>query len=54
MAGRLGAERDPGPAPAPRVGGPRRFPAALRALEHHDFRRFWLGQVVSLVGRSGS
>jgi MFS family permease len=27
------------------------FPAALRALEHRDFRRFWLGQVVSLVGR---
>ena len=27
------------------------FPTALRALEHRDFRRFWLGQVVSLIGR---
>jgi MFS family permease len=27
------------------------FPTALRALQHRDFRRFWLGQVVSLVGR---
>lgn len=27
-----------------------RFPAALRALNHRDFRRFWLGQSVSVVG----
>ncbi len=27
------------------------FPTALRALDHRDFRRFWLGQLVSLVGR---
>ena len=27
-----------------------RFPAALRALNHRDYRRFWLGQTVSLVG----
>jgi MFS family permease len=27
------------------------FPTALRALQHRDFRRFWLGQIVSLVGR---
>jgi MFS family permease len=26
------------------------FPSALRALEHADFRRFWSGQLVSLVG----
>jgi MFS family permease len=27
-----------------------RFPAPLRALNHRDFRRFWLGQSVSVVG----
>jgi len=26
------------------------FPAALRALNHRDFRRFWMGQAVSSVG----
>src|SRR5262245_26221975 len=26
------------------------FPAALRALNHRDFRLFWLGQSVSVVG----
>lgn len=26
------------------------FPAGLRALNHRDFRRFWTGQLVSLVG----
>lgn len=28
-----------------------RFPTGLRALNHRDFRRFWAGQCVSLVGR---
>lgn len=28
-----------------------RFPAGLRALSHRDFRLFWTGQCVSLVGR---
>jgi MFS family permease len=28
----------------------RRFPAALGALAHRDFRVFWIGQLVSLVG----
>ncbi|HEV8675251.1 MAG TPA: hypothetical protein VGX21_14470 [Methylomirabilota bacterium] len=28
-----------------------RLPAALRALEHRDFRLFWSGQLLSLVGR---
>jgi MFS family permease len=27
-----------------------RFPTALRALNHRDFRRFWLGQSVSVIG----
>jgi len=27
-----------------------RWPAALRALEHRDFRRFWLGLIVSVMG----
>lgn len=27
------------------------FPAALRALNHRDFRLFWMGQLISLVGR---
>ncbi len=27
-----------------------RLPAALRALRHRDYRRFWAGQAVSLIG----
>jgi MFS family permease len=27
-----------------------RFPIGLRALNHRDFRRFWTGQLISLVG----
>src|SRR5690348_4733133 len=27
-----------------------RFPRGLRALNHRDFRLFWVGQCVSLVG----
>ncbi|HEU5322435.1 MAG TPA: MFS transporter [Methylomirabilota bacterium] len=29
---------------------PGRFPAGMRAFQHRDFRLFWLGQLVSLVG----
>jgi MFS family permease len=28
-----------------------RFPSGLRALNHRDFRLFWTGQLISLVGR---
>ena len=28
-----------------------RFPSGLRALSHRDFRLFWTGQLISLVGR---
>ena len=27
-----------------------RFPAALRALEHRDYRLFFSGQLISLIG----
>jgi MFS family permease len=34
----------PGPAPGTR------WPVALRSLRHRDFRRFWIGLVISVIG----
>jgi hypothetical protein len=52
--GQGGADCRPSRARLSWSGDPRvtmAFPTALRALGHRDFRRFWLGQVVSLMGR---
>src|SRR5581483_6297602 len=40
----------PGAAALRRGDGLMRFPAALRALNHRDFRLFWLGQSLSVIG----
>ena len=51
-----GEPSTPGPAPAPvrpRTGGPIGVLAGLeglRALRHHNYRLFWAGQAISLIG----
>src|SRR6202171_5557945 len=36
--------------PAPSTSGPNRFPPAFRSLKHRNFRLFFSGQIISLVG----
>jgi MFS family permease len=43
-------EVEPELAPARPPGGRGRLPAGLSAFQHHNFRLFWLGMLVSLVG----
>jgi MFS family permease len=41
---------DPGIPETPKQAQSRRWPVALRSLRHRDFRRFWIGLVISVTG----
>ena len=43
-------EVQPTTSPAPTPPGPRQLPAAFRSLKHRNFRLFFSGQLISLVG----
>ena len=43
-------EVQPTKSPEPTPPGPRQFPAAFRSLKHRNFRLFFSGQLISLVG----
>ncbi len=45
--GRIANARIPDASPPPRSGG---LPATLRALHHRNFRLFFSGQLISLIG----